>query len=214
MKVFIRSIVVLSALVLNQMAVAQYMSDGSSLYSDTWGDSSGVWGYGQLAGRMSIHKYAVDVKITSPRGRTASSTGSYGSYGGTVTNQTDLPWDDTDLGTYDVQLTFRGWCSKASLAFQLAVIVLTPTIGDKVTYYKDPEWLAGSCYWPHLACIPGTTPTCPVGFSLPPPLFWTQDRCLAAQFVWVSYLTVTELGYTACFTHQGPNLAGGPGSCR
>ncbi len=59
--------VVFLAFVLHGTATAGYMSDGSSMYSDTWGDSSGVWGYGQLIGRMNIHKYAVDVKITSPK---------------------------------------------------------------------------------------------------------------------------------------------------
>ncbi len=47
----------LSAIVLHA-AVAGYMSAGSSMYSDTWGDSSSGWEYGQFVGRMNIHKYA------------------------------------------------------------------------------------------------------------------------------------------------------------
>jgi hypothetical protein len=67
MKFFIRIIVVLSALVLNEMAVAQYMNDGSSLYSDTWGDSFGVWGYGQLVGRLNIQSMRSMSKLPAPK---------------------------------------------------------------------------------------------------------------------------------------------------
>ena len=74
-----------------------YMNDGSSIYVDSWEDSSYMYGYGSTAGSLSFHQYSVDVSITSPLGRTSNATsGTYRS--GTVAATATLSWSYDTVG--------------------------------------------------------------------------------------------------------------------
>jgi len=58
------------------------MNDSSSTSVDTWMSQYGIYGSGTTVGALGVHRYAVDVTLTSLSGRTAYASGPYAS--GTV----------------------------------------------------------------------------------------------------------------------------------
>jgi hypothetical protein len=52
-------------------------------------------------------------------------------------------------------------CSSFAVNF-----TFTLTTASVYTYYQAPTKVSGSCVWPYLACLPGTTPTCTGGENL------------------------------------------------
>ena len=197
------------ALLTGALSFGQYMNDGSSTYADTWGDQAyGVLGYGSISHGLSIHEYAIDVTITSPKGRKASATGSYGQLGASASNEAALPWDLTDLGLYDISIQPRGWCSIAKIGFTFVLSLITGLIAQPfVTYYTAAQMVAGQCYWSTLACLPGTTPTCPDGTN-----YYPYQTC--PYFVSARFFKYTVGVVSQCFTYIAkPKVETGPGKC-
>jgi hypothetical protein len=98
-----------------------YMNDGSSTYRDSWASSSYIYGYGSTAGNVSIHRYSVDVTITSPLGRTiTTSSGSYRS--GTVSTTASLSWNYNDFGDYYIRSTHKAFCTLTFYYFVLRIL--------------------------------------------------------------------------------------------
>jgi hypothetical protein len=98
-------------------AVAQ-MNDDSSTYMDAWTDDDAVYGYGSTFGQAQSHNYAIDVRITSPLGRSITVTGGWAG-SGTVTNSTSL--GVLEPGDYVTETTHRGFCNASHSEFTLAV---------------------------------------------------------------------------------------------
>lgn len=183
-----------------------YMNDQSSTYIDSWGSSAGIYGYGATDGQAPIHEYAVDVSISSPRGRRVSSTGVFG--WGFVSNTILMAWDSSDLGDYEIRTEHRGWCSLGEVLFTLAWEFLIGKVGARQTYYKDPVPDApypGSCLYLNKACSSGT-PTCTEGF-----VFVPEWEC--PPYVLAEYLTYTRFFYTSCFKIAPGVEAPEPGPC-
>ncbi len=112
----------------------------------------------------------------------------YSSYGGTATSQTDLPWDLTDLGTYDVQVTFRGWCSIASQAFALGAVSIPKILTLHTTYYQTPIIIGAHgnvivCAYGATACTSGT------------PLCLSQSNVVGFQFDAPACPAIAKVGY-------------------
>jgi len=84
-------------------------SSGSSISSDgtiyAWGVTDGT----PNPGYSMTHDAYVNTTLTSPKGRTAS-TGYYKWGINTVRSDVSLPYDRTDLGTYNVQSFHRVYC--------------------------------------------------------------------------------------------------------
>ena len=184
------------------------MNDGSSTYADTWGDSAyGILGYGSISHGLSIHEYAVDVTITSPKGRQASATGYYGQLGASASNEAALPWDLADLGLYDISIHPRGWCSVAKIAFTFVASLLTGSVnGPFITYYTAAQKVTYVCFWSTLACLPGTTPTCIDGTTLN-----VESTC--PKFASASFMTYTVGVVKTCFVMNEVKPQTGPGPC-
>jgi hypothetical protein len=111
--------ITLAGFALSALAEAQ-MIENSSVYTDSWSDSTYMYAYGSTNGVLSIHRYAVDVTITSPTGRVATCTGDLQS--GFVSSQCALDWDYWDTDFYTAETTHRAYCTIAQVAFVLAIL--------------------------------------------------------------------------------------------
>lgn len=108
----------LGAIALALPANCQYMNDGSSVYVDTWDDGTYMHGVGATQGQLSIHRYDVDSSLTSPNGRTVSSSSGYMS--GCVQAQVSLLLDYTEVGDWVTTTGHKGYCTAAHVYFVLA----------------------------------------------------------------------------------------------
>ncbi len=157
----------LLALAYSGVLWGQPMTDTLSSYADSWASSTGVIGYGSTTGALTnIHRYAVSVTLTSPRGRRVSVSGAF-QPSTTVTNQVLLSWDSTDLGQYTTQTTHQAWCGIIRAVFWTVFNSIYGTVGTAQTYYKDPvknTEFPGSCWYRNTACSSGT-PKCTGGWG-------------------------------------------------
>lgn len=147
-------IIVLTVLFNGLLWGQAWMDDGSSTYADTWGSDAGLYGYGSTTGAMWVHDYAVDVVIYSPN-RQASVTGGFVPYGSTVSNETMLGWDESDLGTYYITTTHRLYCQIALSSFTLASNYLAPSVSFARTWYSNPEYIgfpSFQCNYRNIVC--------------------------------------------------------------
>lgn len=189
------------------VARAQYMSDGSSTYIDTWASGSSVYGYGSTNGAMGIHEYAVDITLTSPNGRQASSSG-YLQQSWSVSNTVSLSWDQYDLGNYYISTTHRGYCIPSQVAFTISLRNLLGTAGTRQTTFTDPTttYIPGSCYYNSLACQ-GSSATCTSGNAIT----LSGDSC--APYLIVNFLVYTVFFQTSCFPIGVGFGSSSPGNC-
>jgi hypothetical protein len=165
---------------------ATYMSDNSSTSVDTWMSSSGMYGSGTIIGSASIHRYAVELRLTSPKGRVATATGNY--LPGTVSSTAFPPIDMTDLSDYTISTTNHGYCTQAWVYFIIAFLSVTGTFLLHETYYKQCYKGLVGCNCDALACTSGT-PTCFIGVGLSLVSGDCPEVMHASYLVYTTYLS-------------------------
>lgn len=176
---------------------AQYMQDTSSVYSDSWATRSGIVGLGQVSGSLAIHRYAVDVTIQSPSGRTANATGSYSS--GFVSNSTMLPYSG-ETGNYVVAVKQRLYCTVSGYTPVLAYRQFWPNVAYAITGFKWPVLARDGngwyCHYPNLACDRGQARCTSGGWT---DLNWTRPIPPCPNKILVEFLRVVIGPIQACF---------------
>lgn len=185
-------------------ARAQYMGDTSSIYRDAWSDGTNIYLSASVAGSMGIHGYKTEARITSPSGRYSSMTS--GSYSSGYVSTTTTMAVNGETGDYQALALFPAFCSQSNLAFGLGAYSDTISVGEVVSYWKDPITYPLYCYWQRSNCLGSSTPTCTA-----PSFNFIAGGC--PPFVRATHGTLKFLGNTTClpgFVESWP----GPGICK
>jgi len=118
-----------------QQMDAQSMTGYVYNYSDSGTDFSIVWGRGVTDADYNTygHQYREVTTISSPKGRTATSTGSPS----TIHSEAlvSLPFDRNDLGEYTISTTHFEWCPIVHVEWQMGMSFSRPRLG-----------MSGSCW--------------------------------------------------------------------
>lgn len=150
--------VVLLHVVIAAPAFAQMQ--GSANYSDSWGDSSYIYGSGVTDSPYNNynHTFRAVTTLRSPSGRVSSYDTGYGSYASAFVS---LSFDANDLGLYTVDTDHYDYCP---VVFQE---IFDGSTGDSTTVALSNTWFfhplpgpfpkAGDCTYGR-ECT--TTPTC------------------------------------------------------
>lgn len=102
------------------------MTDTSWIYSDGYADSGYVYGTGMTQGSLSVHRYAVDVTVSSPLGRASTAT-QYSYQSGPVSNMATLSWSNDDFGSYLITSTHKVYCTIGFVYFVLGTTFASRT---------------------------------------------------------------------------------------